>query len=89
MVGGVAGGATAGTAFGSAAPTFIPVPGLPVVGTAAAVGAAGGQAIEARNPLQSKPSLIVIPMQGNATDGTGASRALPGPEASVTTVSNR
>jgi hypothetical protein len=63
VAGGVAGGVTAGAIFGSAALTFIPVLGLLVVGASAAAGAAGGQAIEARNQTQAYPSLIVIPMQ--------------------------
>lgn len=63
IVGGVAGGATAGAVFGSAALTFIPVLGLLAVGTAAAAGALGGQAIEARRHPPAYPSLIVIPMQ--------------------------
>lgn len=66
VVGGVAGGVTAGAVLGSAALTFIPVLGLLAVGTAAAAGAAGGQAIESRNRTQAYPSLIVIPMQCTA-----------------------
>lgn len=81
LVGGVAGGVGVGTALGATALTFIPVLGVLVVLTGAAVGIAAGAAAESAQRVNQYPELLTIPMActpaaGAAASGLGAGLGL-------------
>jgi hypothetical protein len=80
VTGGVAGGVGVGAALGATALTFIPVLGVIVVLTGAAVGATTGAALESSQREIRYAELITIPMScqqtGAAAQATGAGLGL-------------
>jgi S1-C subfamily serine protease len=79
VVGATAGAVTAGAAFGATALAFIPVLGVAILVTGAAVGAGAGHAITASARALSYPELISVPMSCSAPAMTGA-LGLAGPK---------
>lgn len=83
LVGGVVGGVGVGTAIGATALMFIPVLGVLVVLTGAAVGVAAGATAESAQRTIRYPELLTIPMAcmsagsiGTAAPGVGAGLGL-------------